>query len=879
MKLLAYIRVASRALLKRGRLNRELDEEILSHIQMHADDLERAGVSRADAERQARLAFGSRERFKEECRDVAGANFIESIAQDVRFGSRRLYKNPGFTTTAAFTLGLGVAASVTIFAFVDAALIRPLPYKKPAELVNLFESNQTGPQFHLSYLDYLDWKKLSRSFNSVAVYRQEDDLLTTERGTERANGARVSDNFFRTLGVNPVLGRDFHDGEEITSESRSVLLSYAGWRKRYDGRSDVLGQTVNLNGIPAVIIGVLPKDFSFSPVGSAEFWLSIETSDSCAKNRGCHSLVGVARLKDGISIASAFTEMQAIARQLQTQYPDTNRNRGATVISLVDVVVGDLRPVLLVLLSGAALLLLIAGVNVAGLLIVRLENRKREISVQKALGATPARLVRQFATEGLLLAIPSNLLGLTLAYMAIKTSSNLIPADRIASMPYLDGIGINIDVLLFASAVLLLIAILFCLLAVLRVSSLDAGEGLSETGRNVAGSTWARLGGKLVLVELVTAMILLVGAGLLAKSSYLLLNVDTGFEPSNLASIQVWGSGASYADPAKDIELERTVLGKLESLPGVKSAGTSSYLPVGTGDGMGAIGIVGNPNIGVNNEVNDRVVSSAYFSTIDARLERGRYFAETDDASRTPVAIINETFASRFFPNVDPLGQRIMFDPQRPFEIVGIVSDIKEGPLDMAARPAVYLPFNQNPSNQFFVTVRSGQDPRAMLSSMAQSVREIDSSIATFNLVTIPDRIRDSPSAYLHRSAAWLVGGFAGVALILGAVGLYGVIAYSVSQRTREIGIRMALGADQAAVRKMILREAGGLTAAGIAIGVVISFASGTLLRGLLFGVKPWDPGILGLVSIVLTGAALLACWVPVVRATRIDPAIAMRCE
>jgi macrolide transport system ATP-binding/permease protein len=855
-------------------------EEIKAHLELEADELKREGLSEDEARRKAKVEFGNvpaaQERFYLKSRIV----WLDNLGRDIKYAIRQLIKNPGFAATAILVLALGIGASVAIFAFVDAALIKPLPYESPSRLVNMFESNQTGPRFHLSYLDYLDWKRLNHVFSSMAVYEQDNFMLSTAAGTQQANGSRVSDGFFRTLGVNPVLGRDFYDGEDIKASSSTVLLSYAAWQKRFGGRPDVVGQTVTLNGRSASVIGVLPRNFHFAPAGPAEFWLTISPLDECNKMRGCHNSFGVGRLKDGITVAAADAEMKGVAEQLQKQYPDSNLSRGAVVISLTDVIVGDIRPILLVLLCGAGLLLLIASVNVASLLLVRSESRKREIAVRGALGATPGRLVRQFMTEGLLLAASASVLGIASAYGATQILLKLLPAERLAEMPYLSGIGLDGRVLLFACAISLVAGTLFSLTPMLRLSLVTVRQGLGEGGRNGAGVVWRRFGANLVVIELATAMMLLVAAGLLGKSFYRLLHVEMGLQPENLAMLQIWGPSSSYAKYPQRVALERQVRGRLASLPGVTSVAVSSDLPVGDGDGIKAVGFIGKPNLGNYNEVNDREVSSTYFITLQAQLLRGRYFTEADDASRPPVIIINQTFAKRYFSGENPLGSRINSgDVKAPLEIVGVVDDIKEGPLDIATRPAMYIPFAQAPDNAFFVIVRTSQDPRSVLSAMETAIHEIDPEIATHNGVTMTDHIRDSPAAYLHRSSAWLVGGFAAMALLLGVVGLYGVIAYSVSQRTREIGIRMALGAQRWSVHQMVLQEAVWLATTGIAIGAVCSLAAATLLRGLLFGIHPWDLPTLGGVAAVLGVSALLASYIPARRAASVDPVVALRTE
>ncbi len=414
-------------------------------------------------------------------------------------------------------------------------------------------------------------------------------------------------------------------------------------------------------------------------------------------------------------------------------------------------------------------------------------------------------------------------------------------------MPYLSGIGLDARVVLFACVISLVAGALFSLTPMLRLSLVTVRQGLAEGGRTGAGVVWRRFGANLVVIELATAMMLLVAAGLLGKSFYRLLHVDMGLQPENLAMLQVRGPASSYAKDPQKVEMERQVLARLANLPGVKSVAVSSDLPVGDGDGIKAIGIVGKPNLGDYNEVNDREVSSTYFTTLEAQLLRGRYFTEADDATRPQVTIINETFAKRYFPGENPLGSHINFgDVKSAMEIVGVVDDIKEGPLDIATRPAMYMPFAQNPDNSFFVIVRTSQDPRLLLSAMGAAIHELDPEIATYNGMAMTDHIRDSPAAYLHRSSAWLVGSFAAMALLLGVVGLYGVIAYSVGQRTREIGIRMALGAQRWSVQKMILREAGWLAVTGIAIGAVCSLAAamfcvGCCLESIHGTCPPWQ--------------------------------------
>jgi macrolide transport system ATP-binding/permease protein len=807
---------------------------------------------------------------------------MSGIVQDLRYAFRQLRKSSGFAFTATLILALGMGASVSIFGFVDAALIKPLPYKDPNRLVDVTERAAMFPRANLSYPDYLDWKKLNQVFSSLDAYNGTGYLVRTSAGTEPVPGMRVSDGFFHTLGITPALGRDFYAGEDLPSAPKTVILSYATWQKRFGGRKDAVGETVTLSGVPYVIVGVLPQDFQFAPGRSEEFWTTLHASDYCGLRRGCHNLYGIGRLKDGVSVETARAEMETIARQLEVQYPKDNRGQGASVLPLSEVVVKDIRPILLVLLGGAGLLLVIACVNVSSLLLVRSESRKREIAVRGALGASRARLIRQFLTEGLVLMALGSLLGLAAAGSAMQILARLISKDMMAGMPYLRGLGLNPHVLGFALAVSVFSAALFSLPPLVRLPLTRLREGLTEGGRGYAGTLWRRFGSNLVVVELAIAVVLLVAAGLLGKSFYRLLHVDVGFQADHLATVGVALSDTAYAKDEQVVAVERQIISRVSSLPGVESVGITSVLPVSFNGNTTWIRIVGRPYNGEHNEVNQREVSSAFFTTLRAKLLRGRYFTDAEDASKPLVVIINQALARKYFPGEDPIGKRLGdtdLSPKSVAEIIGIVEDVKDGSLDSEIWPAVYYPFNQNNDTYFSLVVRTSQAEQSMLPTMVAAIHEIDPGIGTMDIASMTDRINDSPTAYLHRSSAWLVGGFAFLALMLGVVGLYGVIAYSVSQRTREIGVRMALGAQRSSVYRLIMKEAGWLAGVGIGAGLACSVGAATLIRGLLFGVRTWDAATLATVAIVLAISALLASYIPARRAAKVDPMVALRYE
>ncbi len=871
-----------RGLFLKDAREREFADELESHLQMHIDDNIRAGMSPQEAKRVAVMKLGGVDQAREAYRDRATIPFVESVVRDLRFTLRQFRKNPAFTITATAMVALGLGASVAIFAFVDAALIKPLPYQNPTRLLFVTETTPDIPRAALSYPDYLDWKKLNRVFDSMEVYNQRGYVVSTSAGMEMVDGARVSAGFFRTLGVGPLLGRDFYTGEDLPEAPRTLILSYASWQKRFGGKQEIIGQPITLDETPYVIIGVLPQNFHFAPVENAEFWATLNPGGGCFTRRSCHSLNGVARLKDGVSIEAALADVTRIAKDLEAQYPDSNRNQGATGAPLSEIIVGDVKPILLLLLGGAGLLLLIACINVASLLLVRSETRRRELAVRRALGATRARLIRQFVIEGLVIVVVGSIAGLVSSHWAMQILKGLIPTDMMAGMPYLTDLGLNSRVLMFALAVAGFAAALFSLTPAFRLSTLDVREGMAEGARGSAGKVWTRIGSKLVILELTTAMVLLVGAGLLGKSFYRLLQVRAGFETKHLITMRVRAPLSAYGEDEQAVALGRKVVEEVKRLPGVKSVALASTLPLSFNGNTDWIRFVGRAYNGEHNEVNQRGVSSDYFATLQAKLLRGRTFTDSEDATKPKVVVINQTFAKKYFPGEDPIGQRFgdtELNSKSIKEIIGVVDDIREGPLDLEIWQAYYYPFNQDPDIGYAVVVRTAQDEQSFIPGVSDAIRGIDSRITISSQTTMTERVNNAATVYLRRSATWLVAGFAAVALLLGVVGLYGVIAYSVSQRTREIGVRIALGAQRGTVYRLILKEASALALAGIVIGIVCAIIAASLMRKILFGTPPWDITTLLCVAGVLGASALLASFLPARRAASVDPITALRAE
>ncbi len=860
---------------------REMQEEFESHISLHIADNLRAGMTEDEARRQAFLRLGGMEPLKEAYRERSTAPFLEHLILDLRFALRQLRKTPGFAAAAVLVLALAMSASIAIFTFVDAALLKPLPYAHPTRLVAVAESTPQFPHDNLSYPDYKDWKASNKVFDSLDVSGGGGFLLQTAAGVEPVQAARVSAGFFRTLGVHPLLGRDFTPADEAPDRSHTVLLTYPVWKRRFGGRTTVLGESLNLSGETYTVVGVLPADFQFAPHGAAEFWTTVDPKNPCALRRSCHNLDGIARLKDGVSVPDALADMTLISKRLEREYPDSNRGQGASVIPLSESIAGSLRPILMLLLGGAALLLGIACVNVASLVLARSESRRREMALRSALGASMKRLVTQFVTEGFVLVAGSTVLGLAFAQWAIQGMEKLIPADMLAYLPFLSQLGLNSRILAFTAALSTFAVVVFSVIPILHLIASKMRDGLAEGSRGSAGQGWRRLGSRLVVTELALAMVLLVGAGLCAKSLHRLLQVDLGFHPDHLATVEAAAPDTQY-DPAQSVALARDIVRQVSSLPGVKSAAVTTVLPVSFNGNTDWIRIVGKPYDGKHIIVNERDVSSGYFQTIGATLLSGRYFSDGEDGAKPQVVIVNETFARKYFPGEDPLGRQIgdtTLTPKSIKTIIGVVADIRDGALDSEIWPAEYHPFNQDPSNYVSVIARTSQRPESVLSALRPAIQQLHPEVGTREEATMQALISNSMTAYLHRSSAWLVGGFAAMALLLGVVGLYGVVAYSVSQRTREIGVRMALGADPASVYNLILREAGWLVAFGISVGGASAVVVASGARKMLFGVSSWDMQTLFAVAALLGVSALGASFVPARRATKVNPIEALRTE
>jgi predicted permease len=866
----------------------------------HLDALARQQMARGRSAEaaaiEARRLFGGVARWQEECRDMRSLGALEHRLQDLRFAIRQLAKHRGFASGAIVVPALGIAATIAIFGFVDAALIEPMPYAEPSRLVTVFGSRPdlaaARNRGSVSYLDFLEWQKRSRTLSALAAYDvRAGFLLESAADTEFVPGVRVTSGFFRTLGVTPLLGRAFDASEEGSGAPPSVVISYAAWQKRFGGNRDVVGRTVTLQSPwlgtaePHVVIGVLPLDFHFPMTQQAEFWATIRRPQPCWANRGCRSLESIARLADGATVQAASAEMTGILEQLRREDPDHHRSAEvAKLVFLRAVMLGDVGRVLIWLLAGSLLLLLIASANVTSLVLARTDSRAAEIALRHALGASAPRLVFQFFTEALVLAVIAGALGTLLAFLGMGFLSSLLTADMVSRMPYLQEIGITSRVIWFAVLVTALVGAVFALTPLSRISISGTLAGLRDDRRS-AGRTWRRFGAHLVIAQLAVAIVLLVGAGLLSRSLYRLLHVELGFNAQqlagvfvNLRSMTMAAPGAAGASTEQPGAVARRIAERVGQLPGVQSVGYTDLLPLG-------VGLAPSSTFWVTGRANElqlpedwpvRRISAQYLATLEARLLRGRYFSEEEVALARPVMIINESAARRYFLGEDPIGRSISFGgPDTPGrEIVGVIADIKDGPPETPSHPSAYIPFNES---VFTLAIRLTQAPPTLIPVVRAAIHEVRPTALIGDLETFAQRADRLPSTALHRSTAWLTGAFAAIAFVLSVVGLYGVVAYSVGQRTHEIGVRVALGASRRLVYRLVMTEALWLAAVGTSVGMVCAVMAATLMRRLLFGVSSSDPLILLGSGLVLVLAALLASYFPARRAASIDPITVLR--
>jgi predicted permease len=872
-------------LLRVSRRESDLAREIESHLALLEEDFERRGLPPEVARLAARRAYGGVAQAQELHRDARSFPWIEQIFKDARYGARTLLRAPVFSLVAVVTLALGIGANTAIFSVVNAVLLRPLPYRNADRLVVALHSGSDP----VAPANYIDWRDQGRSFQAMAAAEYWSANLTGSEAPEHLLGLRVTPNLLPMLGVDPLLGRQFAAGEDRQGAEHEVVLSYRLWQRLFNGDANVLGKPITLNSEAYTVVGVMPAGFQFAPFWAtrAEMWVPLAFGDR-VHDRGGNSLRIFGRLKDGVMLAQARAEMATITARLERQYPGTNRD--VVVTPLKEKVVGSIETPLVTLLCACGFVLLIACANVAHMLLARTSGRQKEIAVRTALGAARGRVMGQLLTENLLLAALGAAAGLMIASWGIQALVALSPAY----IPRVETVAIDLGVVLFLLAITAITAVIFGLVPAMHVASGNLSDALKEGGRGGSdGVSRHRLRGFLVASEFALAFMLLIGAGLMIRSFVALQSVDPGFNPHHVLSMVVSVAGSNEAETGRRTVFYRQLLDRVRTLPGVQSAGAINHLPL-AGDTWGwSFAIEGRPKPrpGESPTAVYRVAMPGYFQTMRLPVLRGRAIAEADDARAPGVVLINERAAGAYWPGQDPLGQRISLETAKPdpptwLTIIGVVRNAKQEDWASPPSPEIYLAALQNQeflgngdSHTAYITLvaRTSGDPADLASTVKRTVWSFDRNLPISEVLTMDRVVADATS--LSRFEMLLFGLFAVVALVLAAVGIYGVMNYSVSRRTREIGIRISLGASRAAVLRMVVQQGMMQALAGTAGGVVGALLLARLMTGMLYGVRPNDPITFGGVLIVLGLVAFLASCVPARRATRIEPMAALRSE
>jgi putative ABC transport system permease protein len=809
---------------------------------------------------------------------------MDRLIHDLQYSVRVLTKRPTFSAIVIITLALGIGANTAIFSVVDAALLRGLPYRNPERLMQISESQpqQKAKQREASFPDFVDWKTNNKTFESMAGFTQADLILNGSDSSDMITGGGVSAEFFHVLGIEAALGRTLAAGDDQPGAENTVVLSNSAWARRFGADRNLVGKTINLSGSIYTVAGVLPASFHFAPLNDAELFVPLNPPAEIRGRRFMHFVSVIGRLKDGVTLQQAQSDMNTIAAGIAQA--DPNGHAGATlkIASLSDQIVGNVRPILLVLLVAVAFVLLIACANVANLFLVRSASRQKEMAVRAALGASRGQLVRQLLIESLLLSLLGGLFGLGLAHWGVGALINAIPLSQLARMPYLRGIGMNLNILAYTGIISVLSGVIFALAPVLQGNNTDLHGTLKQSGRSSGGAPRSRLRSGLVATEIALTLMLMIGVGLLLKSTFRLLSVDPGFDTANLLTLRVALVGSGYENESRRAAFQQQLIERLQALPGVSSVASVGKLPLSGGGDTGTPIIDGKANDAklTGPDANVRTVSAGYFSTLGVPLLSGRVFSNQDTLDAPPTLIVNQAFVRTFFPNQDPINHQLSFVwSKQPRTIVGVVGDENVNTLDATVTPVIYFPYSQDPEQNLNIVVRTGGEPLSLIGAVRNEIRSLDHTLPVFAVSSMRQVIEDSPSTFTRRFPATLIGGFAAIALLLAAVGLYGVVSYSVAQRTQELGVRIALGAQQRDIFKLVLGQGLRLTTIGVVVGLASSYALTGFLSSLLFEVSPNDPLIIGGVVVLMVVVAVAASFFPTRRATKIDPLVALRYE
>ncbi len=879
------LRFRLRSLFRRKMVETELNEELRFHFDYEIEKYKRAGMTPEEARRRARLSFGGHEQIKEDIREAHGTIFIDNTLQDLSYAIRQLRTNPTFVIVITLTLALSIGANSAIFSVIHGVLLKTLPYPEPDRLVRIFLSNSAYPKFPLNPFDFRDFRTRNQSFESLAAFTRGDVQLSGSGEPVRLNAFAVTSGYFHTLGLQPQMGREFDVKAELPGSAPQIILSDRLWRTRFNAAPDIIGRKITLNMQPYTVVGVMPPGTEhpgneYQPLAYGEdvdAWWPFSFEGNPAQ-RGAHYIEGIGRLKKGVTVEQAREEMNALMAQLGREHPQDQRWK-VIVVPLDSEIVGSSRRLLLVLLGAVGMVLLIACANAANLLLARASTRQREISVRLALGAPRSRIVRQLLTESLLISFLGGGIGLALALVGVKALVSLLPAN----FPRAHDIHVSAPVFAFTLAVSVITGVLFGLAPALQASKSDPNQGLHKGGRATTGSGHqSRLRNALVVSEVGLACVLLIGAGLMLRSLLNIVHLDPGFRQDHVLTASLSLPHAEYKTQEDSAKFVAQLVASLEALPGVQGAGLGSDLPWTGYDDNTSFNIEGKqppPHDDFHGRYH--MASADYFRALGTPLLRGRFFNAGDKKDAPAVIVVNHALAQRYWPGEDVIGKRITFDDNPKdkdwLTIVGVVADVKDQPNSPGAQPAFWWSALQVGAPNMSLVVRADSDPQLIIDAVRKSVAQLNPALAVGN-VRLMDQIVDG-SVATPRFAFILVGLFAGLATLLASIGTYGVISYSVTQRTPEFGLRMAFGAQRLDVLRLVLTQAAKLVLSGTAIGVILALVMARALKSLIYEVSPTDPLIFTAIGLSVIAVAIFACYVPARKATEADPMIALRAE
>jgi predicted permease len=878
-----------RALFYRRAMDAEVDDELRDHLEREAEKYQRAGLAPNEAMRRARLALGGSEQVKQQCRESRGTKFIEDLLQDLRYAMRSFAKTPGLTVLIVLSLAIGIGANTAIFSVTNTLLLKPLPYPHPSRLAILWlRSPGIGiPQDWPSPGQYHDIVTQNHVFEDTALVLGNSFILTERSRAIKVDGLEATSSLLPMLGAKAMLGRTFLPEEDEPGKPQTVVLTHGFWQREFASDPNIVGRSITLDGHPHTIAGVLSPDFrlnhevipTIAGIDKPEIFMPLDEKAKNVTNYGPEIYNILARLKEGITMQQAQADIDVIAARLRRE---RHRDRSFTisVVPLTEQVVGNVRTAMLVLLGAVALVLLIACTNVANLLLSRAVVRQREIAIRAALGAGRARVMRQLLTESIGLSLMGGLAGVAISALSILIARRMHPGN----IPRLEELGTDFRVLVFTFAISIFTGVIFGLAPALRASRVDLTTSLKAGGKGLASGGFSirhdKLRGALVIAELAISLPLLVAAGLLVRSFIRLASVPPGFNPQHVVSMNVAAYGQEFKDPATRVQFYQQLTERIGHLPGVTATGAVSALPLTSAIGWGGMHIEGYvpPPNEPELQVDQRSATPPYFNAMEIPLIRGRTFAETDTDKMPPVAIIDQKMADRFWPHGNAIGKRIRRSDDSPWiTIVGVVGVVKEYGLDTETRMVVYYPHAQSPSGTMYVVARSTTDPTATINAITRQVNALNPNVPVYDIATMDQRVQDSMAR--QRFAMTMLGGFAGFAMILAAIGIYGVMSFLVTQGTADIAIRMALGARRASILSLVFQQGMGLALLGIIAGLIGAFGLTRLMSSMLFGVRPTDPITFFSVLALLLIVALSACLLPAGRAIRINPMVALRTE